>query len=260
MIDLHSHLLPGLDDGAESAAQALAALRLLAEDGVTAVVMTPHLRASDVVMQGEQAIRARDEALTALRAVAPAVPEVHAGFEILLDEPLHPLCVGDHRYALAGSRYYLVEFRLSVVASLATRVLEGMVRAGAVPVVAHVERYGVCSPPVIAEWKSVGARIQVDATALTRSTSRGRIARELIGAGLVDVIAADNHGDGRSMRTGARFLRERSGHGPAAAEAVVARLTVENPGAVLANGEMRDVPRFGLRESLGERVRRMLGR
>jgi protein-tyrosine phosphatase len=260
MIDLHSHLLPGLDDGAESAEQALAALRLLAEDGVRAVVLTPHLRASDIAMKGEQAIRERDAALQALRAAAPASPELHPGFEILLDEPLPPLCMGDPRYALCGSRYYLVEFRLSVVASLATRVLEDMGRAGAVPIVAHVERYGVCSPPVITEWKSVGARIQVDATALTRPTSRGRVARELIEAGLVHVLAADNHGDRRSLRTAARFLRQRTAHGPQAAEALIAGLTVENPGAVLANGEMRDLPRFGLRESLGERVRRMLGR
>jgi protein-tyrosine phosphatase len=222
--------------------------------------MTPHLRASEIVRIGERCIRQRDETLVALRAAAPDVPALHTGFEILLDEPPPPLLFGDRRYALAGSRYYLVEFRLSVVAHLATRVLEGMAKAGTVPIVAHVERYGVCSPAVIAEWKSVGARIQVDATTMTRPTSRGRLARDLIEAGLVDVLAADNHGDRRSMLTAALFLRARSANGPAAAAGAVARMTVENPGAVVADGEMRDVPRVVLRESFGERVRRMLGR
>jgi protein-tyrosine phosphatase len=222
--------------------------------------MTPHLRASDIARLGEGAIRRRDATLLALRAVSPAVPALYAGFEILLDEPLAPAVLGDRRYALAGSPYYLVEFRLGVVAELATHVLRDMTRAGTIPLVAHVERYGVCSRAVIAAWKAAGARIQVDATALTRPTSRGRRARELLEAGLVDVLAADNHGDRRSLLTAKRFLRARSTRSHSAPDAAVRRLTVENPAAVIHGGKMRDVPRIAVRESLHERVRRMLGR
>jgi protein-tyrosine phosphatase len=174
MIDLHSHLLPGVDDGARTAEQALDALRMLAGHGVTDVVCTPHLRASDIPRSGAQAVARRDAVLAELRAAGPATPALHAGFEVLLDQPPTPLMVGNRQFALADSPYYLVEFRLSVVAHLATRILSEMARAGVIPLIAHVERYGASSPAVIAGWREAGARIQVDATTLTRPTSRGR--------------------------------------------------------------------------------------
>ena len=260
MIDLHSHVLPGLDDGARDQTQALKVLRLLAADGVTGVVCTPHLRASDVAAGGERAIERRDVALTELRAHAPRVPALHPGFEIMLDEPPDAVIMADRRYALAGSRYYLVEFRLGVVAHLATRILADMVRAGVVPVVAHVERYGVCSAAVVADWKAAGARIQVDATTLTRPTGRGRLARSLIETGLVDVLAADNHGDGRSLRTAVEFLRAKATDGGAAVEGPVAQLTRGNPGCVLEGGAMVDVQALRIKEGLMGRVRRIFGR
>ena len=260
VIDLHCHLLPGLDDGARTTEQAISALCLLAEHGVTEVVCTPHLRAGDIVAFGGRAIERRDAALAALRSVAPSQPVLHPGFEILLDEPARPSWLCDGRYALCGSRHYLVEFRLSVVAGLATRILEDIVRAGATPVVAHVERYGACSPGVIVDWRSVGAKIQVDATALTRPTSRGRLARSLVAEGLVDVLAADNHGDTRSLRTAVKFLRTGTADGTEAVERAVSALTRENPKAVVSGASMAVVPPIRFDEGWMERLRRLLGR
>jgi len=260
MIDLHSHVLPALDDGARDLTQALYALRLLGADGITDLVCTPHLRASEVERGGEEAIARRDAVLAELRPSAPAVPRLHVGFEVLLDQPPVPEMVGDRRYALAGSRHYLVEFRLSVVAQLATRILSDMARAGVVPIVAHVERYGACSPSVVADWKTVGARIQVDATTLTRPTGRGRLARSLVEAGLVDVLAADNHGDGRTLRTAVNFLRAKGTEGPAGVEGSLALLTRGNAECVLKDTDMADVPAIRLEEGLLGRVRRIFGR
>ena len=260
MIDLHSHVLPALDDGARDLTQALYALRLLAADGITDLVCTPHLRASDVERGGEEAISRRDAVLAELRPMAPPLPVLHAGFEILLDQPPIPEMVGDRRYALAGSRYYLVEFRLSVVAQLATRILEDMAQAGVIPLVAHVERYGACSPRVVADWKSTGARIQVDATTLTRPSGRGRLARTLLEAGLVDVLAADNHGDERTLRRAVEFVRAKVADGPGPVEGPLGQLTQGNPACVLADGIMTDVAGVRLDEGLMGRVRRMLGR
>ena len=56
---------------------------------------------------------------------------------------------------------------------------------------------------------AAGAVLQVDATTLTRSTSRGAMARQLVADGLATIMAADNHGDGRSMLLGRRYLEER---------------------------------------------------
>jgi protein-tyrosine phosphatase len=249
MIDIHSHLLPGVDDGSRSLAQSLEVLRQFAGDGVTDVVVTPHLRAGDIPAKGEDAIRVRDERLAELREAAPAGVRLHPGFEILLDQPLPPAALGNRRYALAGSRYYLVEFPLSVMGHLVADVLQAISARGVVPLVAHPERYYLCSAKTVDLWRTVGAAIQVDATTITRPTTRGEVARQLLRAGLADVLAADNHGDRRTLATGQRFLEQ---HG---AREAASWLTGENPRAVIADGELMPVPQARLKVGVVERVR-----
>jgi protein-tyrosine phosphatase len=256
VIDLHTHLLPNIDDGSRSVVQSVEVLRDFRADGVQGVVLTPHIRASEIVAGGEAQLRRREAALEELSGRTPPEPRLYLGFEIMLDEPLAPLATGDRRFSLVGSRYYLVEFPLGVVADFTTRVLERIAAAGVVPLVAHAERYDACSVEVVQAWREVGAKIQVDATTLTRPTTRGRRARALLGAGLADLLASDNHGDGRTMGTGARFLREQAAM--AAAETAANLLTVENPGAVIEDRAMSDVPPIRFSDGLVARLRRVL--
>jgi protein-tyrosine phosphatase len=240
VIDLHTHLLPNIDDGSRSVVQSVEVLRDFRADGVQGVVLTPHIRASEIAAGGEPHLRRREAALEELSGRTPPEPQLHLGFEIMLDEPLPPLAVGDRRFSLVGSRYYLVEFPLGVVADFTTRVLGRI----------------ACSVEMVQAWREVGAKIQVDATTLSRPTTRGRRARALLGAGLADLLASDNHGDGRSMRTGARFLREQTA--AAAAETAANLLTVENPRAVIEDREMSDVPPIRFSDGLVARLRRVL--
>lgn len=249
MIDLHSHLLPGVDDGSRSLAQSVGVLTTLAEAGITDIVMTPHLRAGEITTKGEDAIRVRDERLAELKAAAPPGIRLHPGFEIMLDRPLPAEALGDRRYALAGSRYYLVEFPLSVMGHLVADVLQAISSKGLVPIVAHPERYRLCSARSVDLWRTVGAAIQVDATEITRPTSRGELARRLLRAGLADVLAADNHGDRRSLATGRRFLEQ---HG---ASDAATWLTVENPRAVIGDGRLVPVPKARIQGGFAERIR-----
>lgn len=255
MIDLHSHLLPNLDDGARSLEQALGVIGLFHEVGVTGLVLTPHLRAGEIVERGSAAIDRRDAALTALRAASKDRLRLYPGFEIMLDEPLPAAATADRRYALAGSRYYLVEFPLSVVGDFTTAVLGRIADAGVVPVVAHPERYAGCGKETVAAWRGAGARIQVDATTLARPTARGQRARALVAAGLADVLAADNHGDSRSVATAVRYLTERAGDAGALAGEL---LTVTNPRAVVHDADLSAVPPIDLGERLVDRLKRFL--
>ena len=132
-------------------------------------------------------------------------------------------------------------------------MLSQIARAGVIPIVAHPERYAACTPQAIAEWREAGARIQVDATTLARSQPRGRRARELVVYGLADIVAADNHGDSRSVRTAAEFLQANGG------ERMAQRLTTTNPGAVLADGEMEPVEPITLKASWSDRIARLFG-
>ncbi|MEO6527815.1 MAG: CpsB/CapC family capsule biosynthesis tyrosine phosphatase [Gemmatimonadaceae bacterium] len=203
MIDLHSHLLPGVDDGSRSIETSVGVLQQFAADGVECVVLTPHLTASRIA----DAPHARHlELLDQLRAAAPAVPELRLGWEIMLDEPNRDL--RSPHLALGGSRAVLVEFPLSGVPAQGGDELYRIRCSGVVPVLAHPERYWGCTVKLVDGWRRAGAVIQMDTAGLL---GRGRIAklsRELLEEGLVDMFSSDNHGDSRTLKTARDWLRE----------------------------------------------------
>ena len=258
VIDLHTHLLPDIDDGSRSVVQSVEVLRDFHADGVEEVVLTPHILASQIERELDEHLERRERALGGLAGRAPPLPRLHIGYEIMLDQPLPELAVGDRRLSLAGSRYYLVEFTLGVVPEFARTVLEQIVRAGVVPLVAHPERYDACSEPVVRAWREVGARTLLDAGALARPGRRGERARQLLRVGLGDAVASDNHGDGRSVLRTPRFLSERAEGSPSHVDRVASLLTVENPGAVIEDREMVEVPPLQFREGLIGKLRRVI--
>lgn len=244
MIDLHSHLLPGVDDGSRSVEQSIRTLARLRDDGYVGLALTPHLLASRMA----QGLPERfNEAYQRLRAVAPAVPTLHRGVELMLDTAI-PETESFESFTLGGSRYLLVEFPPAIHGGAASQLLDGITRQGLIPVVAHPERYAACSPEQITGWRALGAKMQCDGTTITRDGSRGTKARALLRAGLVDLLAADNHGDVRSLGTARQYLEE---HG-ASGEADV--LLVQNPSAVIENRAMLPPPAVVLKRRWNERV------
>jgi len=231
MIDLHSHLLPGVDDGSRSFETSVRVLEQFAADGVECVVLTPHLNASRIA---DAPYELHLEILRELRAKAPAVPELQLGWEIMLDEPNRDLRA--KRLSLGGSRAVLVEFPLSGVPAQGGDELYRIRCSGVVPVLAHPERYWGCTVNKVAGWRHAGAVIQMDTAGLL---GRGRIAklsRELLEAGLVDMFSSDNHGDSRTLATARDWLREVST--PEHAEL----LTRTNARRVLDGEDMLPVP------------------
>ncbi|HEX6645202.1 MAG TPA: CpsB/CapC family capsule biosynthesis tyrosine phosphatase [Gemmatimonadales bacterium] len=249
MIDLHSHLLPGVDDGSRSVAQSVTVLQALAAQGVTDVCLTPHLSAT----RAESGVPANhDEAYRALAAEAPAGVRLHRGAEVMLDAPLGPGAAANRRLTLGRSRYLLVEFPRIVPAGTVATALRRVCAAGLVPLLAHPERYNSCSVGAAQGWKKAGAHLQVDATTLLKPTPRGERARQLLAAGLADVLAGDNHGDDRSLATVRDALVEQG----AGRQAEL--LLVENPRAVLDDRDLSPVESFTLRLSFVMRLRRLL--
>ena len=116
MIDIHSHLLPGVDDGSPSIEVSVPVLERFGADGVHLLVCTPHLNAS-------QAASAPDEEylgiLEDLRAAAPAVPALTLGWEIMLDAPGLDLTADE--LTLGDSRALLVEVILSSCSCFGSR-------------------------------------------------------------------------------------------------------------------------------------------
>ena len=250
MIDLHSHLLPAVDDGSRTVEQSVGVLRRMAQLGITDVCLTPHLRANETV---DAPPDRHDDAFAALRAEAPDRPRLHRGAEVMLDRPLPREAERMRRITLGGTQYILVEFPRLVAVEAVTNALTRVRDAGLTPVLAHPERYGSCSVEAVAYWRSLGARMQVDATTLHSPQARGQRARQLVAAGLADILAGDNHGDERTIAAGADFLRALDGNAQAEL------LTVTNPGAILRGEPLIDVPPLAIRRTWMQRLRQLLG-
>ncbi len=249
MIDLHCHLLPAVDDGSRSVAQSVAVLEEQAARGGADIVLTPHLRASEL----DQGVpEAHDRAFNDLIAVAPPSPRLLRGAEVMLDRPLTATAATNLAFRLGRGPVMLVEFPRMVAYEAVWHALRNVVDRGVVPLLAHPERYACCSPQAVARWREAGSLMQVDATTVLQPSRRGDRARQLLAHGLADVVAADNHGDDRSVAT----LRDALAN--AGAPEVGDLLTRINPAAILEGKAITPVPAIEVKLSLADRLRRLL--
>jgi protein-tyrosine phosphatase len=155
------------------------------------------------------------------------------GWEIMLDEP--GVDLARPHLSLGGSSAVLVEFPGTVPVH-ADRELFRISMSGVVPVLAHPERYVGCTPQSARAWRAAGAALQVDAVMLLGTGTRARLARALLADGLVDLVASDNHGDGRSMALARDWL---TAHGGAEQSDLLLRV---NPERLLRNERPVPVP------------------
>jgi protein-tyrosine phosphatase len=238
-----------VDDGSRSVTQSVKVLKDMAAHGVTDLCLTPHLRAGQLAAAPP---RAHDEAFAILQAAAPDIPRLHRGAEVMLDRPLPVSGERSRRCTIGGTRYILVEFPRMVAYDTVVIALGRVVEAGLLPLLAHPERYTCCSPEAVSRWRELGASMQVDATTLLSTQSRGQRARALVSAGLADILAADNHGDDRIIATGRTFLEAQDGADQADL------LTVLNPRAIQDDAPLSPVPPIVIRRTWMQRIRQML--
>jgi protein-tyrosine phosphatase len=197
VIDLHTHILPGIDDGSRTLDDALDMARVLVREGVTAVAATPHVRddfptSSEVMLRGVIALqRVLDEEAIPL-LVLPGAEVAVDWIGRLHNTELRRLALG------GGGQYILVEtpYRGWPV-DLLERVL-GLRTAGFTPVLAHPERNAMvqATPSLLAPLVHGGTLVQLTAASLDgRLGSASRdAAHRLLAAGLVHIVASDAHG------------------------------------------------------------------
>lgn len=247
MIDIHTHLLPGVDDGSPSFDVSLPVLQRFASQGVTTLVCTPHLNASQ---SASAPVARHGELLTELRRQAPAGLTLLLGWEIMLDSPNVDLTAP--HLTLGDSRALLVEFTRGGLPRGAGNELRRIARSGRTPVLAHPERYFGCTLEAVREWRKLGVVIQTDASVLLGRGVPAELARDMLSEGLIDILASDNHGDARSLASAREWLLERG------AEEQVHLLTYANAECVLRDEDPMPVP--PLKAGLLERMKRLFGR
>jgi protein-tyrosine phosphatase len=258
IVDFHSHLMPEVDDGAASDAEASDALRAFAAQDVSHVVATPHvngslsLRADLLAQRLEELDRAWERLQRLAREHVPGL-KLFRGAEVALDTPV-PV-IADERLRLAGSRFVLCEFPFMAIPPNSSGVLDALKGAGVTPIIAHPERYvGVTADCALAAgWKQAGALLQINAGSLTgRYGDRARDnAHALLGRGLGDYLCSDYHARGRPATAGAcAILVEMGG------EEQLRLLTSVNPMRMLEGEDPVPVAPLTIRRSMADRVRR----
>ncbi|MGH9173190.1 MAG: tyrosine-protein phosphatase, partial [Vicinamibacterales bacterium] len=243
MIDLHTHILPGIDDGARDLDETLAMLEIAVADGIETIVATPHYDALDPAFPA--VVQARLEEVRNLVNERNLPIVIASGYELMLTPELLARKVTARELALGGSRYILVELPVPFWPPYVRTGLLALREADLEVIIAHSERYEpVASDIEVAhELTEAGFLLQVNADSLAGVGSRvaQRTARELVRRGLVSVLASDSH----SPRRRAPRLRAAAAEatrliGPAAAAALV----TTNPAAILADRDLPPPPRI----------------
>jgi protein-tyrosine phosphatase len=244
IVDLHSHLVPGVDDGTATIAESLAALAGLYGEGVRTVITTPHLlvpRLTDAGIEQELDLHRRAfDQLVAAGAGRDDLPSLGLGQEIWApDASAARRIVRRHDVGLNG-RFLLVEFGFELQGNH-NDVVREVLDAGRQIVIAHPERYyylpGHEPLDVMRTWQEMGALLQVNVGSLTghynqSSPGSERLAWQMIDSGLVDVLATDHHGprrDGVSPREALETLIARG------ELALAERAMAEVPGLIARN-------------------------
>lgn len=197
LLDLHTHVLPGIDDGARDDAQALAMLRIAADDGISTLVATPHAHHTRAALIPSAVAR-----LNALAAEAGIAVRVLPGMEVRIGPGLVERLQEGSLLTLAGTSALLLELPLhdEWPPALVLGAVDRLLAAGYRPILAHVERYPFVQrdPRALAPFRERGVALQVNARSFGyREADADRIAAEaLLAAGLVDLLASDAHNDG----------------------------------------------------------------
>lgn len=199
MIDIHAHILPGLDDGSPDMECSVEMAELAAESGVTAIIATPHCNQRGVFENYvSAAVSERLEAFKSELRKNGTPLEVYMGAEVYGAEDTARLFREGRLQTLGGSRYMLTEFDFFADIGYMQWLINELLDAGCVPVIAHPERYFELQerPRVIEKWLTAGMGIQINKGSLFGRFGRlsAKLAHYLLREGMVTCIASDAHG------------------------------------------------------------------
>lgn len=201
MIDLHCHILPGLDDGAQTLEDALEMVRIAVADGITDIVATPHTQ--DGIYRNH-----RDVVLGAVERFQHILNEeglpltIHPGSEVHIHADFIESVLSSCDLTINdGGKYVLLELPVQSIPRFAEELLYELQVEGITPIIAHPERNNLLreDPNILAEWVRDGAIAQVTAGSLLgQMGERSKATAEyMVKHNLVHVVASDAHNAGR---------------------------------------------------------------
>lgn len=197
MIDIHTHLIPNVDDGADSMDETLRLAQAAVDEGITHIILTPHHNRYWVTNEKDEVIQQTKKVEQAIqKANIPLT--VSPSQEIRMNEEFsEELFAGNYLSLDGNGKYYLVEFSWSEFPSFAQAYLQEMIDANITPVIAHPERQEpfIKNPELLRGLIQMGCISQVTATSIVGGYSEEirQAARAMMEENLIHVIASDAH-------------------------------------------------------------------
>ena len=195
MIDIHTHILPKLDDGSSSVDESKKMLGILSEQGVDTIVATPHFYIGRTKI--DEFLELRQKSLNTLLAETDAErPSIALGAEVEFIPGLYTMDDSE-KLCISGTRYMLVEMPFSAWSGYFYTTLTKLYSArGIKPIIAHVERYFEFQQEepadVLRRLKDCGALIQINSSFLMNKQTK-RLALKLINQGFITFMGSDCH-------------------------------------------------------------------
>ncbi len=237
MIDLHTHILPGIDDGSPSMEESLALADLAVEGGVRTLVATPHSNQRGHFENYDSPdLRQRFARLRQAIRDEGIPLEILEGMEIFCTRDVASRIRDGAVFGINHTDYYLVEFAFDEDPQWMGHRLEEILDLGKIPLVAHPERYFCIQdyPMIVQEWLQMGCRIQSNKGSLLGRFGRHawRTVHVLLDNDLISCVASDAHSPyARTTFMGdvRMYLADEVG------EEMAYHLLVENPSRIIRN-------------------------
>ena len=232
MIDIHSHLVPGVDDGSQSIEESLGLLKQAETEGITEIITTPHyMKNGDFRTKATELV----QRFNALKETYQGTIKLHLGNELYIHPDLPELLEQGEILTLAESNYILVEFPFHEYKEDYDEILYELSLKYQI-IIAHPERYSYVQddPNFCLRWLKEGYLLQSNQNSLFKKETR-KVLIPMIEHGFVSFIASDAHNEYRNLtlKNVMRFIKSQFG-------AEKAEFLLEkNPKAVVNNLKLK---------------------
>jgi len=201
MVDIHCHILDGVDDGPKTIEEAIALARKLKEKGVSKVIATPHFIGDYDLKPTPECVNKKISQLSNELHKQGIEFGIYPGMEVFASDDTVDRIKNGEILTLNNSRYVLIEFSFENVPKYMLNLLFSMQLEGYIPIIAHPERYSVQyrKSGIIKEAVEKGALLQVNSGSLMGMHGKEvrKEAIRLLKEGMVHLIANDAHGGKR---------------------------------------------------------------
>lgn len=236
MIDIHSHILPGVDDGAETLTDSVNMVRELAEQGVTEIIATPHYVTETIYTAPRPGNLRRLEDLKQAIANEGLKVELHLGNEIYINEQIKELIRTGEIATLAKSKYLLVELPMSGDYPNHQDVLQALMEDGYRVILAHPERYVAIQNDfeIVRELYNAGVLLQCNLGSMVGQYGKHakKTVQRLAKEGMIFAMGSDiHHVDNRwQLEEVHEKLKKYY------SDAELEQIMIKNPGEIIAGG------------------------